>query len=250
MIEVANSRTPSQLRAEQEVTLATPRLSPGLGAVVLFRTMDLLYGSRASLEKFRVLEVVARVPYIAWEQVSYVAITHTHSTPGFAREIHSEVTAHRAQQDNELYHLLILEELLQRAGVRQSFWRFRVVPQILAWVYYHLSWLLYVLRPKLSHELNAHFEDHAEHEYMAFVAANPELETQAWVSDFSDDYGTFDSVADLLRQIGLDERHHKEESLQKIRSARFGNGSGHPFAAPESQGPDSAASAAGTPNET
>ncbi len=49
---------------------------------------------------------------------------------------------------------------------------------------------------------------------------------EPWHSEFSDDYGRFESVADLLRQIGLDESHHKEESLRRVESARF--------AAPES----------------
>lgn len=212
----------TDLVAEQNTTLATARLVPGIAARALFIVMDLVYGKKASLRKFRVLEVIARVPYIAWEQVAYVAITHTHSQPGFAREIHGEVKAYREQQDNELFHLLILEELLQRRGERQGLIRFRVFPQLLAWFYYYLSWGLHVLRPRWSHELNAHFEDHAEHEYMKYVADHPELETDPWVSDFEADYGTFESVADLLRQIGLDERHHKQESLDRIDAARFG----------------------------
>ncbi len=177
------------LHAEQRRTLDSPRLRAGLSARLLFRSMDLVYGRRATLEKFRVLEVVARVPYIAWEQVGYVAITHTHARPEFAREIHDEVTAVRAQQDNELFHLLILEELLQRRGMRGGFIRNRVVPQVLAWAYYHLSWLLYVVRPRWSYLLNAQFEDHAEHEYMRFVADHPELDEQRWVSEFRRDYG-------------------------------------------------------------
>lgn len=214
---------PTTRLAEQNVTLTTPRMPAGIGAKLLFATMDVLYGKAGSLAKFRVLEVVARVPYIAWEQVSYVAITHTHSTPSFAREIHQEVRQCREQQDNELFHLLILEELLQKRGERQGFWRYRVAPQILAWMYYHLSWALYVLRPQLSYQLNAQFEDHAEHEYMEFVAAHPALENEPWESEFQADYGTFDSVADMIRQIALDERHHKEESLQHVTTARFGN---------------------------
>ena len=33
--------------------------------------------------------------------------------------------------------------------------------------------------------------------------------------------GRFASLADVLRQIGLDERHHKEESLAHIAQPRF-----------------------------
>jgi len=210
------------LVAEQHRTLATPRMPAGIGARALFGAMDLVYGRAGSLAKFRVLEVIARVPYIAWEQVSYVAITHTHSTPAFARDIHQEVQRCRQQQDNELYHLLILEELLQGKGERQGFWRYRLIPQVLAWFYYHLSWLLFVVNPEWSHALNAQFEDHAEHEYMEFVDRHEQVEAEPWVSDFKRDYGNYETVADLLRQIALDERHHKEESLARIGNARFG----------------------------
>jgi ubiquinol oxidase len=96
-----------------------------------------------------------------------------------------------------------------------------ILPQIAAFVYYHVSWLLYVIDPKDSYELNADFEDHAEHEYMEFVRENPEFETRPFVSGFEKDYGAFASWADLFRRIGLDERLHKLESLARIESARF-----------------------------
>ncbi len=64
------------LKAEQEKTLATPRRKYGLLAGGLFSAMDFLYGRRRTLSKFKVLEVVARVPYQAWEHVAYIAFTH------------------------------------------------------------------------------------------------------------------------------------------------------------------------------
>lgn len=219
-----NPLAKAELRAEQDITLQSQRMTAGFLARTLFIIMDVVYGRSGSLAKFRVLEVIARVPYMAWEHVGYVAITHTHSTPHFARDIHTEVQGHRAQQDNELFHLLILEELLQHRGERQGLIRFRIIPQILATTYYYVSWLLFVIRPRLSYQLNAEFEDHAEHEYMEFVRDNPEFESEAWVSDFVDDYGSFETIADLLRQIAVDERHHKLESLESIKQARFGAG--------------------------
>lgn len=211
------------LRREQERTLASDRMRAGIPARALFATMDRLYGRAASLPKFRVLEVVARVPYFAWEHVGYVAITHTHQRPGLARDIHDEVTAVRAQQDNEFFHLLILEELLQRRRTRLGRLRHRVLPQVIAATYYYVSWLLYVVRPRWSHELNAQFEDHAEHEYMRYVADHPELDDEPWVSEFREDYGPHATVGDVLRRIALDERHHKDESLARLETARFGS---------------------------
>ena len=113
----------------------------------------------------------------------------------------------RAQQDNEQWHLLILDELV--ADTRESTHRrenrlwYDVLPRLIAMGYWHFAWLLYTIKPAWSHRLNADFEDHAEHEYAALVAEHPE-------------YGTFASLADLFRQIGHDERLHKEESEHQI----------------------------------
>ncbi len=213
--------TSEQLKQEQERTLASPRMRYGLLARLLFVTADLLYGRRKSLSKFKVLEIVARMPYQAWENVAYVAMTHTHADPSFARRIFDRVKESRLQQDNEQWHLLILEELKNKKGIHENFLQHWLIPQVIAFFYYHVSWLLYVMQPKWSYLLNAHFEDHAEHEYMEFVAENPGLEAEPFESMFAQDYGRFSSLANLFRQIGYDERVHKLESLARMDAARF-----------------------------
>ena len=212
-----------RLVAEQEATLASPRRSYSLSAKALFVIMDRLYGTPRTLEKFRVLELVARVPYQAWENVAYVAVTHTARQPGFARKVFDRVRTARWEQDNEQWHLLIMEELSDRdRSTRQRFIRSRVIPQILAFAYYQLSWFMYVVRPAWSYRLNADFEDHAEHEYALMVQEHPEWEDQPYEGSFTDDFGSYDSQADLFRQIGYDERLHKQESEYKLTRPRFG----------------------------
>jgi len=212
-----------KLRAEQHVTLTSPRRRYSVAARLLFSAMDLLYGRAGSLRKFRVLEIVARMPYQAWENVAYVAITHTSSEPDFARDIHDRVVTARAQQDNEQWHLLILEEMLQANSAKRTLLLDRLLPQIIAAVYFHVSWLLYTISPSWSYRLNADFEDHAEHEYMSWAEQNPELENEPWHSIFADGYGHHETVADLFRSIGHDERLHKLESERSISNARFGS---------------------------
>lgn len=211
----------ADLKAEQDKTLQDARRKYGPLARLLFLGMDLVYGKKRTLSKFTVLEVIARVPYQAWERVAYIAMTHSYRKPEFARRIFEFVKESRLQQDNEQWHLLILEELLQHDSVRESSLLYRVAPQVVAFFYYHVSWLMYVIDPKMSYALNADFEDHAEHEYMEFVRENPDFELRTFESQFGSDYGEFDSVADLLRQIALDERHHKLESLARIATPRF-----------------------------
>lgn len=209
-----------QLVAEQQVTLASPRRRHSVSARILFRLMDVVYGRERSLEKFRVLELVARVPYQAWENVAYVALTHTASEPGFARRVFDRVRTSRWEQDNEQWHLLILEELTAGSR-RRGMVRSRVVPQLLAFGYYQLSWFLYVLRPTWSYRLNADFEDHAEHEYAQLVADHPEWEDTPYEGQFVEDFGAYESLADLFRQISHDERMHKLESEQYLDAPRF-----------------------------
>lgn len=209
------------LLAAQAATLRTPRRHYSVPARILFAGLDLIYGRRRTLSKFKVLELIARVPYQAWEQVAYIAVTHVYPRPQFARRIHDRVMECRAQQDNEQFHLLILEELIAATGRREGKLRFYWIPQLVAFVYYQLSWLLYVLRPAWSYRLNADFEDHAEHEYMTLVGEHPEWETTSFDSSFAEDYGQFASLADLFRQIGHDERVHKLESEREISKARF-----------------------------
>jgi ubiquinol oxidase len=207
------------VRAQAE-TLATPRRSAGLSARTLFLIMDVVYGRARTLEKFRVLELVARVPYQAWENVAYVAVTHTARQPEFARRVFDRVRASRWEQDNEQWHLLILEELTREAP-RGSWIKSRVLPQVLAFAYYQLSWMTYALRPAWSYRLNADFEDHAEHEYALLVQDHPEWEHEAYDGSFGGDFGSYDSLADLFRQISYDERLHKIESETNMRQPRF-----------------------------
>src|SRR5687768_4729004 len=128
-----------QLVKEQQASLTSPRRRYSRSARLLFTIMDTVYGRERTLEKFRVLELVARVPYQAWENVAYVAMTHTARQPGFARRVFDSVRTSRWEQDNEQWHLLILEELTAEEP-RRSWVRSRVLPQFLAFAYYQLSW--------------------------------------------------------------------------------------------------------------
>ena len=210
-----------ELVAAHRATLSSRRRRYSMGARALFVLLDAVYGRARTLSKFKVLELVARVPYQSWEQVAYIAITHTKRRTDLARRIFDRVTESRAQQDNEQWHLLILEERIDREQVQEGWVRFTLVPQLIAFVYYQVSFLLYVVHPAWSYRLNADFEDHAEHEYAHLVVEHPEWETEAFESAFAPDYAHVATVADLFRQIGYDERVHKEESVARMDGARF-----------------------------
>src|SRR3972149_9130370 len=100
--------TLEQLKGEQEKTLGSPRMRYGILSRILFFAMDLLYGRKRTLSKFKVLEVIARVPYQSWEHVAYIAITHTHAYPDSARRVFDRIKESRLQQAHQQWHLLIL----------------------------------------------------------------------------------------------------------------------------------------------
>lgn len=64
----------TELRRAQAETLRTPRFDYSIPARLLFWMVDLIYGRQRSLRKFVVLEIVARVPYQAWERAAYSAL--------------------------------------------------------------------------------------------------------------------------------------------------------------------------------
>ena len=206
----------SDLFREQVRTLATPRRRYGIVARSLFVSMNLLYGRKRRLEKFLVLELIARVPYQTWEHAAYLSITRHARQTKVARRIYDRVQRSREQQDNEQWHLFIVEDMIEHRGQRLGWFRYRLLPQVIAFSYYLVSWALYLIRPAWSYALNADFEDHAEHEYMEFVADHSELEFEVCSCSVADDYGCADTFADVLRQIGIDERHHKDESLAEL----------------------------------
>ncbi|TAJ99434.1 MAG: hypothetical protein EPO39_16715 [Candidatus Manganitrophaceae bacterium] len=96
-------------------------------AKILSLTMDLIYGKGRNLSKFKVLEVIARVPYQAREQVAYFAITHTYKKTDFARRIFDRLQERRQQQDNEQGHLLISEESVCNRQIRENFVLYRLI---------------------------------------------------------------------------------------------------------------------------
>jgi hypothetical protein len=211
----------AELLASHQQTLNTSRRRYSLSARALFFALRVVYGRARTLSKFKVLELVARVPYQAWEQVAYIAITHIHHQPAFARRIFDRVAESRRQEDNEQWHLLILQEMIAENGTVEGWFRFAFLPQVIAFSYYQFSWLLYVLKPAWSYRLNADFEDHAEHEYAQLITEHPEWEHTAFKSIFADDYARLDTVADLFRQISYDERSHKNESIEAMGRPRF-----------------------------
>jgi ubiquinol oxidase len=205
-----------ELWVGQQETLAAPRRPYSIPARILFAQMDLLYGRRNTIQKFRVLETVARLPYEAWATTSSKRLKRVKDNPSKVAQLIERIRGFRAQQENEQWHLMVMNDLVEESGVHGNRFMHRFLPRLISFGYWHFCWLLYVLKPRWSHRLNADFEDHAEHTYAEFLQDHPELDTRPWNPRTAAGYGDFETQGDLLRQICLDERHHKQESEKHL----------------------------------
>lgn len=201
------------LKKEQEATLARPRMKYGAVTRMLFTGMDLIYGKGVTLPKMKLLEVLARIPYQAWEIRQYRRLNRRFADDAQVSEANDIVRWGRAAQDNEFWHLRVINERMAELGLRDTWFRERVVRPVAVFKYMLLARTLALVNIRYAFQLNAEFEDHAEHEYMRFVREHPELEQQAVNNRAAAEQGAFASWADVFRRIGLDERDHMNESL-------------------------------------
>ena len=209
------------LRKEQEATLARPRMKYGLLASLMFRTMDLIYGNKTTYPKVKFLEILARIPYQAWEMKQYRRVNTCFGNEKKRRKAEDIIKWSREAQDNEYWHLLVATEKMKQDKVKDSWFWYHVVPPLVALKYTMFSRFLAFLSIKSAWKLNAEFEDHAEHTFMQFVKDNPQLENEEVDSSIvqdgrGSDNGKYASWADVFRRMGLDERDHMNASLKLI----------------------------------
>lgn len=217
--QLKESATPN-LKVEQEKTLQLPVMHANPILRLLYATMDLVYGRGRSLMKFKGIEILARYPYQAWENSSYHRLTRMYARRPYTRKGRSDdlirlIQLGRECQDNEQWHMVIIEDLMRQKGIKQGWFKSVLMPRSLAFVYLGLTRLMYGLNPKWSFAMNARFESHAEHEYMQMVREHPEWEDEAVETEYFEYYPRLDNMADLFRQIGLDERHHMLDSVKE-----------------------------------
>jgi hypothetical protein len=113
--------------------------------------------------RFFALETIARVPYF-----SYLSVLHFYETTGKWRAA-SYLVTHFAQTYNELHHLLIMESL---GGHTRFLDRF--LAQHIAFGYYWLVVLLYLIDPSSAYSLNQAVEEEAWQTYQQFIEQHAE----------------------------------------------------------------------------
>ena len=144
--------------------------------------------------------------------MTYIAITHSYEQGDFARRVFERVQECRRQQDNEQWHLLILEEWVDRQKIHEGFVRHRLVPQVMAFLLYRISWLLY---PRGAIGSTPSSRTTRSGNTCDSCRSTPNS------SRFRSTGHSETPWRIAVRQIGYDERIHKAESLAKIGVARF-----------------------------
>lgn len=210
----------TDLLSEQKATLSRQRLRYCLLARILFLSMDILYGKKTTLPKIRFLEILARIPYQAWEIRQYWLLNRRFCDETIRHRAEDIIQWGRTAQDNEYWHLIAAREKMKQNGMKDNwFWYYFVLP-VAVCKYTIFSRLLAFLSIKTAWRLNGDFEDHAEHTYMQYVADNPQLEEEQVETELihdgrGPDNGRYRSWADVFRRFGLDEREHRNESLKR-----------------------------------
>lgn len=180
---------------------------------------NLVYGDRPSYGKFKAIEVIARIPYQSWEVASYTLLTLCYANEAKAMALSRVSQFSRVSQDNETMHVVVLSQLAKKYG-ENGFIRFTLIPLLFSFSYAVATFLLYLLSPKTSLELNYVFEDHAFAQYHRFVEEHEaELRERPVMIDFLNFYGRqVKSEYELFMSIRNDELLHRNASAHQADS--------------------------------
>jgi len=201
------------LKKEQQATLTRPNPGYSFMARLFFKAFDLLTGRQTTLFKVKVLEILAGIPYRAWEIRLYQKLTRSYDDEERMRQERHLLTWARNAQDNEYRHLLLLHEKTTADRLKEPWFLNPVAVWLMVFSYRLLAWALAKFSLSRSLFFNAEFEDHAERAYAEFVREHPEWEEQPVSSPLAREYGEFANWADLFRRISLDERDHRNLSF-------------------------------------
>lgn len=190
----------------------------GLSMVMLG---NLIYGSAPSYGKFKAIEVVARIPYQSWEVASYMLLTFFYANEQKALALSRTSRFSRSAQDNETMHVIVISTLAKKHK-QDSLFLHTLLPLIFSFFYFIASFILYVIHPRYSFQLNYVFECHACEQYQRFVKENEEmLRKETIISDFLAQYGRFPrSEYEFFTSLIADEMIHRNESYKEAEKYR------------------------------
>ncbi len=186
-----------------------------LGEFLVF-VGNTVYGSKPSYAKLKAVEIIARIPYQSWESVSYMLQTFFYSNEKKAIELAKVSDFAKLAQDNETMHVVVISQILQKHG-RENFIIHKLIPLIFSFFYFVVSWILFIVKPRYSLELNYMFEDHAFSQYTEFINRyKDKLKEKPIESEYLKFYGRkVENEYELFISIKDDEVVHRNESAKE-----------------------------------
>ncbi len=125
--------------------------------------LDHLYAGR-NLQRFWVLEVIARSPYFA-----FLSVLHFKESLGIKNEKTMYLMKeHFYQAINETEHL---KEMERRGG--DKYWIDRFLARHMVLIYYWIMVIYYFLSPTNAYDVNIKIEEHAFDTYTKYLETNP-----------------------------------------------------------------------------
>lgn len=186
-----------------------------LGGLLIF-SGNTVYGHKPSYLKFRAVEVIARVPYHSWSAVSHTLLTMFYRNEKRALKLCTDNNFFRLSQENETMHVIVISKLAKESGHNGNFITHTLIPMLFAFFYYWASYLMYLVKPKWSLELNYLFENHAFDQYDEFIRENEDaLKNHPVESEFLSWYGREHLTQyEFFRAVRNDEIIHRNKSIR------------------------------------
>ena len=145
------------------------------------KILDNIYSGR-HLQRFWVLEVIARSPYFA-----FLSVLHFKESLGIENDKSMYLMKeHFYQAINETEHL---KEMERRGG--DKYWIDRFIARHLVLIYYWIMVIYYFFSPANAYDVNIKIEEHAYETYSKYL------------NDFPDD--------EKIKEIAQDELNHVKE---------------------------------------
>jgi ubiquinol oxidase len=185
---------------------------------LLVKSGNIVYGREPSYIKFRAVEVIARVPYQSWTSAAYTLLTIFYTREEIALNLAQSKLFARHANDNETMHVITLSKIVEDEHKQSNKLLHTIIPMLFAFVYFWISYILYLLNKKWSYQINYLFEDHAFHQYDTFIKRYSNiLKNKPLNNKFLKWYGRdFDNQYDYLISIRNDELIHRNISIEEI----------------------------------
>lgn len=205
------------LRAEYARPYDDYKVGPVAGVLgaLLVGVGNLIYGKEPGYAKFKAIEVIARIPYQSWEVATYTLLTAFYQNEQRAIELTRTSQFSRMAEDNETMHVVVISQITKRLKCT-GFFRHTLIPLVMSLFYFWTLYFLYMVSRRAALELNYVFENHAYHQYDAFLKRSEEkLKHRACESDFLSLYGR-----EMLTEYQLFETIRNDELIHRNRTIR------------------------------